>query len=88
MMNSRFILERSRSLAEYLLRAPDLDDAQRVQQAYLISLSRKPAAREIQDAVRYVDNFPRKGSGAETRLEAWQSFCQVLMASNEFIYVD
>jgi cytochrome c551/c552 len=88
MMNSHFILERSRSLAEYLLRAPDLDDAHRVQQAYLISLSRKPAAREIQDAVRYVDNFPRKGSGAETRLEAWQSFCQVLMASNEFIYVD
>jgi mono/diheme cytochrome c family protein len=88
MMNSNFILERSRSLAEYLLKNPDLDDTQRVQRAYLVSLSRKPTAREIQDAVRYVCNFPRKNSGAEARLEGWQSFCQVLMASNEFIYVD
>jgi len=88
MMNSRFILERSRSLAEYLLREPGLDDAQRIQRAYLISLGRKPADREMQDAVQYVRNFPGKGSELETRLEGWQSFCQVLMASNEFNYVD
>jgi hypothetical protein len=28
------------------------------------------------------------GAGTTPNLDAWQSFCRVLLSSNEFIYVD
>jgi hypothetical protein len=88
MMNSDFINERSRSFAEFLLKRRSVDESERIQQAYLITLSRSPTAQEIQSASQYIAGFPGKVAGPETHLEAWQSFCQILMASNEFIYAD
>src|SRR5262249_34305903 len=88
MMNSDFVLERSRSFAEFLLKSANLDDSKRVQRAYLISLSRSPTTREIQNAMQYISGFPANSSGSQARLEGWASFCQILMASNAFIYTD
>jgi mono/diheme cytochrome c family protein len=88
MMNSDFVLERSRSFAEFLLKSENLDDSKRVQRAYLISLSRSPTAHEIQNAIEYTSGFPPKSSGSQALLEGWASFCQILMASNAFIYAD
>jgi hypothetical protein len=88
MMNSDFINERSRRLAEFLLKSRSVDEAERVQRAYLITLSRSPTAQEIQNAIQYLADFPAKTAASEARLEGWEGFCQILMASNEFIYVD
>jgi len=88
MMNSDFMSERSDSFAEFLLKGKSIDESQRIQQAYRIALSRSPTAQEIQNAIQYITNFPAKAAGREAYLGGWQSFCQILMASNEFIYVD
>jgi uncharacterized protein DUF1553/uncharacterized protein DUF1549 len=88
MMNSDFINERSRSFAEFLLKRRSIDESERIQQAYLITLSRSPTAQEIQSAGQYIAGFPGRVAGPEAHLEGWQSFCQILMASNEFIYAD
>ena len=35
----------------------------------------------------YISSFRKKFEKA-TELEAWQSFCRILLASDDFIYVD
>ncbi len=87
MMNSDFVNERSLNFTEYLLKQADRAEP-RIEQAYLVTLARKPTAVEIQNAIRYISSFPAKSSRHEASTEAWQSFCRVLMSSNEFIYVD
>jgi mono/diheme cytochrome c family protein len=88
MMNSGFIEERSRNFAEFLSKGWSSDESERIRRAYLIALSRRPSAEETQRAIRYVADFPGKTPGPEAYSEGWQSFCQILMASNEFIYAD
>jgi hypothetical protein len=87
MMNSNFVSERSHSLAELLLKDKSMDDAERIRRAYLITLSRPATAQETQDASQFILGFPGK-TGDSTTLDGWQSFCQILMASNEFVYTD
>ncbi len=85
LMNSEFVDERSRRFAEFLLKNPELDDAKRFRQAYKVTLGRDPTVSEIENAIRYMAGFPQGTSGESSRLEGWQSFCRILMASNEFI---
>jgi cytochrome c553 len=62
-----------------------------VQSAYRIALARTPTADELADALTFVGEQTRtyqsegKGDGRE---QALADFCQVLMALNEFVYVD
>jgi hypothetical protein len=85
MMNSKFVAERTRSLAEKLLRT-ESDDARRVERAWIAVLGRGPEPEETRDALRYIERFPA-GRDAEGRLAAWSSWCRTLVASNDFIYV-
>jgi len=85
LMNSQFVADRARGLAAELL---DHDDsAARVRRAYLATLNRAPEAEEIDTGLTYVAALQQKFKDADP-LDAWQSFCRILMASNEFIYVD
>ena len=63
-------------------------DAQRLQRAYVLTLARKPTAHEIEAALAYIGVAEHKDAGPDARQKAWQSYCRILMASNEFIYVD
>ena len=93
-MNSKFFDGRGRSFAERLLDRLSDADAARVERAYLMALARKPTADELRFSRDYVRNYPssslQKISGETTdpQLTAWQGLCRILMASNEFHYVD
>ena len=87
MMNSEFVDQRASNIAGRLLEAGGPGDAHRVRQAYLSILSREPDATEIDGALTYLDGFASRLEGA-TPEDAWQSYCRVLLASNDFIYVD
>ncbi|MCB1021806.1 MAG: PSD1 domain-containing protein [Acidobacteria bacterium] len=86
MMNSKFVAERARNLAEQLLQEKK-DNAQRVRDAYLRTLNRAPGAAEVDNALTYISAVEEK-FGDLQELDAWESYCRILMASNEFIYVD
>jgi hypothetical protein len=88
MMNGKFVAERSQSFAKFLLSDVNSTDAQRLQRAYVLTLARKPTAHEIEAALAYIGVVEHKDAGADARQKAWQSYCRILMASNEFIYVD
>jgi hypothetical protein len=51
-------------------------------------LNRKAEKDEVEQALKYVATFKQKGSGENAEAKAWQSLCRVLMASNDFLYVD
>ncbi|MDF2440281.1 MAG: hypothetical protein JWN98_1265, partial [Abditibacteriota bacterium] len=93
MMNSPFVMEQSKYFAEDLLSQSTLSEAQLIRAAYLRAFGRSPQPNETERIskflVRYDQHLAAKEADAtKRRLKAWQSVCQVLLASNEFIYVN
>lgn len=93
LMNSKFVIDRSRAfakrlLAQHLPNDASLSDTQRVEQAYRMALTRPPAKDEIDSALSYIAAMEQKLAKPDAHETAWQSFCHVLMASNEFIYLN
>jgi hypothetical protein len=87
-MNSRFVVERSKDFAKRLLDDAGLTDRQRVERAYLIALTRAPDAAEIDSALSYVAALEKKLAPAGAHEAAWQSLCHVLVSTNEFLYLE
>jgi cytochrome c553 len=93
MLNNPLVVEQARLLARNLLAASKVSDVDRLHTAYAKVLGRSPAADELADALQF---FQEYGMRAKTlgrleigsRLAAWQSFCQMLFCSNEFLYLD
>jgi hypothetical protein len=88
MLNSAFLTERSKNLAEAWIRDEEPAPAQRVRKAYLQILNREATPEEIDAALTYVAAFERRFSQNGSALEAWQSLARALLASNDFVYVD
>jgi len=86
MMNSNFVTERSRSLAQLLLKT-ETADLDRINRAWYKVLGREPVREEAEASLRYVQGFPGKATDDTGRLLAWSSLCRTLIASNDFIYI-
>jgi mono/diheme cytochrome c family protein len=87
-LNSEFLNERARNVAQSLLDQNEMSDAARIETAYARILNRRPDKGEIDQALNYVAGFKQKFSGEKADQKAWQSLCRVLMSSNDFVYVD
>ncbi len=89
MLNSPFVLDRSKKLAERVLKAENVNDQDRITQAFQHALSREPSAEELATAESFInESIPLVANkGMEPRLKAWMSFCHVLFASSEFRYL-
>ncbi len=87
MMNDDLVLNASRNLAKQTLAS---EPAQRIPMLYQKILLRPPTAGEQSRARAYVqhltDQLPADTKGREHR--AWQSLARVLIASNEFMFID
>ena len=81
-LNSPFMLERSKSLAARLHASPNESDATRVTRAYRVLFAREPSREESDLALEFLR---RPGSGGSSR---WEQYAQLLLASNEMMYVD
>jgi hypothetical protein len=88
MLNSEFLYERSLNVAKFLLAKTQTTDAARLTSAYLRILGRQPDKEEITQGLAYIEGFKKRSTTTTAELDAWQSFVRVLMASNDFIYLD
>jgi hypothetical protein len=86
MMNSKFVTERSGSLAKQLLSLETSDDS-RIVRAWVTVIGRGPADDEISAAKGYLARFPSHEKNDDGRQMAWASLCRTLIASNDFIYI-
>lgn len=82
MMNSQFMLDRARALADRCQKTEDQQQGQ-IEQAYRLLYGRQPTERELQTAARYLQSQ----SSPDGELNRWQQYCQVLLSSNEFMFI-
>ena len=85
-LNSPLARHFAEKFAERLLKMDRLDDAKRVEMAYLLALGRSPSKRESAQAMQYLAECTE--SQGMARADAWASFCQALYGTIEFRYVE
>jgi cytochrome c553 len=93
LMNSPFVSEQTKALAERLLNDGSLDDVRHIRTAYELIFTRPPTDSEVTRSLAYLDRYAqaettRSVTPAAARLRAWQSLCRALLASNEFVFVE
>jgi cytochrome c553/alkylhydroperoxidase/carboxymuconolactone decarboxylase family protein YurZ len=92
MLNGKLAQEESRHLAELLLKRTG-EDKDRISAAYERLYARLPTQRDLERALAFLSRYERelekeKVALAEWRVRAWQGLCRVLLASNEFIFIE
>jgi hypothetical protein len=82
-LNSPFMVTQAKAFAG---RAEKLGttDAEKIVAAYRLAFGRMPETQEFDLAERFLKLPPKK----DDKLTRWQQFAQVLLASNELMYVD
>lgn len=93
LVNSPFVRGQALAFARSLLADTSLDDAGRIDRAHARALGRQARPEEIAEALDYVAAWTESTAGQarpadSRREEAWQSWCQALLCSNEFAYLD
>ena len=92
LLNNPFVTEQAESLAGRLI-ASAPEPCARIELAALLCWSRRPEEVETERAIAYVERARGELSAASVpadRLErdAWTSYARVVLASNEFVYID
>jgi hypothetical protein len=95
MINSEFVMQRAEDLA---IRVTDLVGAgapheSKIDMAFLLALARKPAMEETKLCAEHLQRQGQRYLGLgpspkQASQSALASLCQMLMATNEFLYVD
>lgn len=93
MMNSAFVLKSASAMADHLVNDLKLKGAPLAREAFYRCYSRPPTAEEGQKTYNYVLNFIKAAQDSghsrdEARLMALTTFCQSLIASAEFRYLN
>ena len=89
MLNSKVMMNATRSLAESTLKKSGLSDSQRIRQLYLTCYGRPATDAEVTLSLGYLGRFKTVYAKAkDPRMSAWQSLCKSIIAANEFIYVE
>jgi hypothetical protein len=89
-MNSPFVIEQARALAARLDVAGTSSTTEgRIAALYRIALGRAPTPLEGRAATRYIDS-PGKvpGEPGRSQLSRWEQLAQVLLMTNEFLFID
>lgn len=84
-LNSPFMVAQAKALSTRLEKEAT-DDASRVRRAYELAFARPATEEEISLGVRYLQT--QDAAGNQNKLSRRERYCQALLASNEFMYVD
>ena len=70
-------------------RAPGADDRLRLELAFQLACGRSPRPEERAASERFLGAQRRLyAQGPEAEAQAWTDFCQMVLASNAFLYVE
>jgi hypothetical protein len=88
-MNAPFVVEQAKALAS----RPDVAAAattdERIAALYRVVLARSPAPSEVAAAVRFLAPAnPTLAGPGHSQLSRWEQLAQVLLMTNEFLFVD
>jgi mono/diheme cytochrome c family protein len=93
LMNNDFILQQAAAFAERVRNEAGSDPAAQVVHAWRLAFAAEPSPREVAGAVAFLAeqtrHFPSRPAGKiDPAAQALAGFCQALLSSNAFLYVD
>lgn len=89
LLNSEFALARASALARRLEQESPPDPRHRVRQAFEFATGQSPSDLELRASLSFLEDQTRTHEPAEdASRKAWIDFCQMLLASNGFLYVE
>ena len=97
LLNSDFVMTRARSLAKRVDREESCrsdgcsDQDARIARAFLLCINRPPDPDELSAARRFLEAQLERDAGAakpDSHRDPWSDLCQMLFASNAFLYID
>ena len=93
LLNHPFVLQQAQAFAKRLTAETRHNDHQRIELAHQLAFGRSATAEELSDTLTFLTSFQNSPElidtpHAERPLAAWQAFCQTLLCSNEFLYVE
>ena len=91
LMNGKIVHEQTKAWISRLLAEKNLDDAARVRQIYLQAFGRPASEKEVTRSLEFVSRIESelaRMQQADSRERAWQSLGRVIVAANEFVYVE
>ena len=94
MMNSGFMVEHAEYFADRLAKERAGNKAEQVKLAWILSYGKEPSAEEVKQSVEFIDLQIAQFKTAEVKTKktpeqlALATFCQALLSSNGFLYVD
>jgi Protein of unknown function (DUF1553)/Protein of unknown function (DUF1549)/Planctomycete cytochrome C len=86
LMNSPFVLEQAKALASRADLPPATDLEARINRFYLDLFGRPAEPQEIEAGRRFVESQPK--TEADKVPTPWEEYAQVLMMTNEFVFLD
>jgi hypothetical protein len=81
-LNSPFMIAQAKALSKRLATEASGADEQRIRRAYYLLFGREATADEVRLGVEFLQEHEEAG------MTRWEEYCQVLLASNEALYVD
>jgi hypothetical protein len=84
LMNSPFVVEQAQTLAAALPQGESIDDGQRIATLYRTVLQRPPTSDE--EAIGR--EFIAAAQGSNSNLSGWEQYAQLLLLTNEAMYID
>jgi hypothetical protein len=89
LLNSDFVVKRARNLALRVHREAGADVDDRIAYAFTVVFGRGPSETESIAARRLIEDQPSLYRGrSDAGDRTWADFCQMLLASNPFLYVE
>jgi hypothetical protein len=89
LLNSSFVRLRATALANRVAAAAENNSDERIRLAFLLVAARPPTESEFVMARSFIAQQPRHyNDRPDAEALAWSDFCQMLLASNAFLYVE
>jgi len=86
LMNNEFVVDQARALAQRVFREAGPSEPAQIELAFQLAVARGPDEEERAAIAAFL---ARQGaSDAESKRTAMADFCQTLLGTNEFLYVD
>ena len=83
-LNSPFMVEQAKAFSARLHKAEPADNEARIQRAFMLAYGRPAVDVEVEIGLAYLSGEV----DPKSQLTLWQSYVQVLLGSNEFMYLD
>ncbi len=89
LLNSDFVRARAAGLARRVRSSPEIAEEQAMVNAFRITWGRRPTAEEQAAPRRFLTEQTQEYAGRPNAVQAaWVDLCQMLLASNAFLYIE